>query len=380
MKKKQRDDFSFKYRPRSVDDIKKRANQTGGRFDVPVKPGFDMWRPKDGENVVRILPATWDPYDHYGLEVHEHRFIGADNSNYICLNKMKDKPCPACEEYKELKDAGEDEDAKKIGEVKRVWYYIIDRDDRKARPQIWDVSWTQDRDIAGLTYNERTGRHLLIENPDDGFDLIINKKGKGLKTKYTFAIERESSPISEDPKEQKSILRFISDNPLPDVMRYDSAEYIEKQLSGTSKHRDEDLDDDDDDRPKRKRRRRDEDEDETPRRRARRRDDEDEDDEDETPRRKRRARDDDDDDDDDVVTKRKRRSHASNDDGWDEDEDDDDETPRTRRKARDADDDDDRPKRKRRRRDEDEDEDERPKKRNKRRVVDEDDDDEDDDD
>jgi hypothetical protein len=377
--KRRRDDddgFKFKYKKRTAEQVKKRANQTGGRFDVPIKAGFDMWRPKDGENVIRILPATWPDPEHYGLDVFEHRFIGADNSNYLCLNKMRGKPCPACDEAKELKDAGEDEDSKAVGVQKRVWVYVIDRDDKKPVPQIWDMSWAQDRDISQLTTNERTGNVLLIDNPDDGFDVIVNKKGKGLKTKYVFAIERESSPISDDPDEQKDILRFISENPIPDVLRFEKQEYLEKQLSGTSKHKDKDLDDDDDDDddvPKRKRRSRDDDDDDDAPKRKRRSRDDDDDEEDETPRR-RRVREDEEDDDDEPPKKRRRSRN---------DEDDEDETPSRRRRSRDDDDDDDddepAPKKKKRGRDDDDDDDDdEPAPKKKRRARDPDDDDDDD--
>src|SRR4051812_42334164 len=101
----------FKYKKRTADDVKKRAEQSGGRFDSPLIGGVDFFRPKNGENVVRILPATWDEHEHYGLDVWMHRFIGADNSNYLCLNKMQGKRCPACEEHKLAKDAGEEEEA-----------------------------------------------------------------------------------------------------------------------------------------------------------------------------------------------------------------------------------------------------------------------------
>lgn len=396
----------FKYHKRSADDVKKRADQRGGNFDSPVKSGIDMWRPAAGENVIRILPATWDDYEHYGYDVYMHRFIGSDSSNYICLNKMKGKHCPACAEQKAAKDGGEDEEAKQLAYAKRCWVWIIDRNDKTETPQVWDMSWSQDRDISGLTYF-KSGKVLLIDHPDDGYDVIVKKTGSGLKTKYAFNIERDSSPISDDEEKQEEILAYITENPIPSVLNFFSADHIAKKLEGTTEDRDDELDDDEDETPRKKKagkrsRDEDDDEDERPSKKKKRKpadDDDDDEDEDDTPKRRKKPADDDEDQDD---TPRRRRKPADDDDDEDEDEtpkkkkkrpveddDDEDEDERPKKKKRKpADDDDDEdeddepaPKKKKRKPveddDDDEDEDERPKKKKKRKPVEEDEDDDD---
>src|SRR6202012_5512454 len=95
---------SFQYKPRTVDQIKGRANRKTSMFDSIFKPGFDSYRPKTGDNLFRYLPPTWDDSDHYGYTVHVHRNVGANNSTYLCLRKMLNKPCPVCEAAKEAKD------------------------------------------------------------------------------------------------------------------------------------------------------------------------------------------------------------------------------------------------------------------------------------
>jgi hypothetical protein len=363
----------FKYKKRTAESVKKRADQSGGNFDSPVKSGFDMWRPKSGENVIRILPPTWDDFDHYGYDVFMHRFIGSDSSNYICANKMKGKHCPACAEAKSAKDGGEDDEAKALAFQKRCWVWIIDRDDKSETPQIWDMSWAQDRDIAGLSHF-KSGKVLLIDHPDDGYDIIVKKTGSGLKTKYHFNIERDASPISDDDDKQEEILNFIQENPIPTTLNFFSAEHIEKKLAGTTEEKDRDLDDDEDeDKPRKKRagkRDADEDEDEAPKKKKKRPADEDEDeDEDETPRRRRKS--DDDEDEDDAPKRKKKRVDP------DEDEDEDERPKKKRKPDPDEDEDEERPKKKKKRPvEDDEDEDERPKK--KKRPAEDDDEDEDD--
>src|ERR1700693_6132381 len=86
----------FSYTPRDPDKVKERAEQTGSRFDSPFIDRFDTFRPKVGDNLIRILPPTWDDHDHYGFDIWVHSYIGPDNGTYLCLNKMQNKPCPIC--------------------------------------------------------------------------------------------------------------------------------------------------------------------------------------------------------------------------------------------------------------------------------------------
>jgi hypothetical protein len=337
-KKERGSKSTFKYKSRGADDVKKRAEQSGGRFDSPFKSGFDVFRPKVGENLIRILPATWEDHDHYGLDVWMHRFIGGDNSNYLCLNKMNGKRCPACDEAKAAKAAGEDDEAKALQPVKRTLVWVLDRDDDSNTPLLWDMSWTQDRDIAALCYVKRTGKVLLLDHPDDGYDLTVKKTGQGLKTRYQFIVDREPSSIADSDKEQEKILEYITENPLPTVLRFDTPEHIEKALSGTAAAKDEDLDD------------------EKPRRGKRDRDDEDE--EEEKPRSRRRAE-----PEDEEEEKPRSRRRA------DPDEEEEEEKPRSRRRADPEEEEEEEKPRSRRRADPDEEEEEKPRGRARREEA-----------
>src|SRR3990172_4153390 len=118
----------FVYRPPDPEDVKKRADRSGGRFDSPIKDGFDTWRPKVGDNCIRVLPPTWDNHSHYAFETWVHKYIGPDSSTYLCPAKMLQKNCPICKMAQECKDAGEEDDYKKL-RVTTVYYcWIIDRD------------------------------------------------------------------------------------------------------------------------------------------------------------------------------------------------------------------------------------------------------------
>lgn len=361
----------FNYTPPSADSIKKRATQRGGRFETIFKQGFDSWWPQDGDNQIRILPPL-PGEEHYAYEVWVHRFVGSDESTYLCPRKNKSpktgqpmgKPCPICDAVKAMKAEGDAEDAKKIDATQQFVCWMIDRDADEPMAQLWAMSWTQDKELAALQYNSRTGKTLLIAHPEEGFDVQIKKSGKGIKTKYQLAIDREETPIDEDDAVVAELAEYCRENPIPSTLKFYDADYLEGIVSGTAENEDEDLDDK---KSKKGRRARDEDE-ET----------EDEEDEDEKPRRGRRSRDeeeteDEEDEDEEKprrggIKRRKMRKPAEDEDESEDDgetqDDDEDEKPRRGkyRRSRDEDteeeEDEEKPRSRRRSKPSDEEEDE----------------------
>lgn len=248
----------FKYHPRSSDDVRKRAEQQGGQFDSIFREGVDKWRPKDGENVIRILPPTWEEHDHYGYDIWVHSFVGPDKQTYLCPQKMSNESCPICKAARDAKAAGEEEDAKQLSARRQVAVWIIDRDDDTPTPKLFTMSWSMDRDIATLCHDKKRGKVLLIDHPDEGYDISFTRTGKGLNTRYIgMAVDREASPIAADEAEQERILEFIQENPIPDLLNFFDADYLEKVIEGGADERDEDLDseDEDEEAPRKKSRR-----------------------------------------------------------------------------------------------------------------------------
>lgn len=239
---------SFVYKPRDEKTIKERATRKSSRFDSIFKQGYDSFRPHQGDNLIRYMPPTWDDADHYGYTAHVHRNIGPDNATYLCLRKMKNKPCPCCEAYKEAKDAGESEEAAALATGERIISWILDRDaDDPEKPILYDTSWTQDRDITSLCVNERSGEVLMIDHPDKGFDVSFKRSGTGLRTKYYgYAIAREDSPLHDSEKVQDEILEYVKENPVPDTLNFYDYDYLAGVLSGKVAEKDEVLDKDED--------------------------------------------------------------------------------------------------------------------------------------
>jgi hypothetical protein len=236
----------FVYHKRDPEAVRKRAARQGARYDSPFKDTYDQFRPRMGNNDIRICPPTWEGAEHWGLVIWVHKRIGPDNGTYLCPFKMKGKKCPICDAAREARDAGEAEEAQQLEAKENIVMWVLDREgDDPLLPMLYMISWTADRDITALCEDKRTGKILFIDHPDDGYDLYFKRSGQGLKTRYTaHSIDRHSSPICDDPAEQEEVLTYINENPLPTTLKYFDFNYLEKQLSGGAADNEEEEEED----------------------------------------------------------------------------------------------------------------------------------------
>lgn len=365
---------AFKYRgnERTAEDVSKASKTSSSSFDSFLSQGVTNYKPRTGENNIRILPLTWEDTDTWGKDwailIHIHYSVGAEKSAYLCLEKMKNEECPVCAAHAEAED---EEEKRELRAGKAALCYVIDRDNEKAGPQVWRMPLSVYRDIQTRSLDKRTKEVIRIDDPDEGYDISFTKTGEGLQTKYTgIEVARDPSPISDNEKRQARWLDTIVNATLPELLVFYDAEHIEKVLSGKStKKRGDDIEDDDD-------------EDEKPRRskgkaKPKRRDDDDDEEEADDE-----AEESDDDEEDEKPTRKSSKSKRRDDDDDDEDEsdseeesddEDEDEAPRRKRgKARDDDDEEEA--------EEDDDEDEKPRSKRKPSKSDDDDEEESDDD
>lgn len=374
----------FKYKERTAADVAARVNQSGSMYDSYTNTKFATFRAKEGKHTVRIMPPTWSDEEdetwgrNWGIEVYVHGNVGPENGVYLCLNKMLRKRCPVCEKFRALTASGDTDEANAIKVGKRVVVWIVDRDDEAAGPIIWAMpAFKVEREIQALSTDE-DGGIIRVDNPDEGFDISFSRQGAKLNTNYVgVRIARSESPLADDAEQQEEWLKFITENPLPSVLHYYDAAYIDNVLNGQQPEEDE-LDkpakkraaivdeDDDTPAPKKKKTVVEEDEDEIPQLKKRAAVVED-DDEPEPPKKKRPAVEDDDEpapakkkrpvlEDDEAEPAPKKKRPVVEDDA-------DDLTPPKKRAPVVEDDEDDRPKKKRAVVEEEEEDDEPPKKK-----------------
>ena len=184
-----------------------------------------FWKPKLGQNKVRVLPPWTKEGVHAGTfwrEVAQHWNVSEDMKGPIlCPNKTPDvkDACPICEFIAELradkKNVAKQELAKEI-RAKTAWFLnIVDLNDpvysvsdvaeaKTARPdsepgfaagdlkvQVFAAGPTVFNNIVTIISENR----LDITLPENGHNLTITKSGKGLNTEYNVTVMITPSPL-----------------------------------------------------------------------------------------------------------------------------------------------------------------------------------------
>lgn len=252
------------YRGRTKDQVRSSAEESGGAFDSYIKSGIDTFTPKDGSNRIRICPPTWKGYKDFAFDVWVHYRVGPDEQSYLCLSKMKGKPCPLCEERMKASKRGEDKDyiSSLQPKIRKAVWVINRKSSDGEQPELWTMPPGVHREINELSIDEETGECIFVEDPMEGFDIKFKKQGKGIRTNYSgLQIERNSTPLTSDEDLLEEWKDFLVKHPIPDCLRYYSYEHIANVFGGKVS-----TSEDENDRPKRSKRPKYEDEDDRPKR------------------------------------------------------------------------------------------------------------------
>ncbi len=233
--------FVYQDRP---DELLKKRMETGGFSGGGVfLQGFNIFKPavpttKDARmtNKIRILPPTWDNPLHYGYEVWVHYNIGDDKnkSAFVCNKLMGRGECPVCEQIALHKSDKEYVD--KIKAVRKVVVWLIDRAEEAAGPKLWAMSVTLDRKLAFQANDEDSGRVLKIDHQEKGYDVAFDTV-KGAKEGIAFTydgekISRTDKPIFADADKMSTVLDFISEHPIPDVLNFKDYDFVKGVFEG----------------------------------------------------------------------------------------------------------------------------------------------------
>lgn len=248
---KESEQRGFRYQRRSREDVQSRANAKGGGYDSFLKAEFKRFKPREGKNLIRILPPTWEKAKHYGYDLWINYGLGVDEQSYLSLSKMRDEPDPIADARKEAERDGDRDLAKALLPRQRILMWVIDRNAEDEGPQLWDAPFTVDKSIATLSFDEDTKEVQFIDDPKDGCDVRFYKEGTGLNTKYPAEKMKIMKPslLHDDEKLEDEWLSFIEDNPLPSTLEFFDYDHINSVFGGQARvNRDGDDKDDRNDR------------------------------------------------------------------------------------------------------------------------------------
>lgn len=229
----------FQYRERSQEQWRKERNRSTGDYDKAYKDEFTVFKAREGDNRIRVLPPTFKEAEHFAIVIWLHSNIGPDNQTYLCHSKLEamggEGKCPICDEYALARRSGDDDYAKEIKPYSKMLAWIIDRNDPDKGPQLWAIPATVHRDILGNSEDPDTKEILVIDHHEHGYDIVFKREGSGLKTKYpNVRPSPRSTPLSDDARTQNEWLDFIMANPLDTVLNFYDTEYISGVFSGST--------------------------------------------------------------------------------------------------------------------------------------------------
>lgn len=205
-----------------MDKIQKKMAELGtGKF----------FKPKEGKNQVRILPP-WNDEGLFFLEATAHYGLKKEGRDIPipCSGKAD---CPICQFIRKMEKGGKEDTklAKRLASRTKFYVNILDRKSEKV--SIWGFS----RKILGGLLNRMDDEDFGdITDPDEGFDVIIEREGTGMKTSYDVRVKPKSSSVDLDELElldlEKEVSRDLSEDEIEDLIEENFGEEGKRRPKG----------------------------------------------------------------------------------------------------------------------------------------------------
>lgn len=168
----------------------------------------NFFKAKAGNNRIRILPQSSEAQEKHGrfvpyIKTYAHFGVGLENKSVVCPIKSGVRAsCPICKSAARLP-----EDArKKIAAKQRYRFVIWDYDNPDKGLQIWEIGYTVKDQLD--TMRDLNGEFTDFEN---GYDLVVNRTGENLQSKYNCQADRNNTPLS------KAIIDWATTNGIPEL-------------------------------------------------------------------------------------------------------------------------------------------------------------------
>ena len=165
-----------------------------------IESDLPQFRPRDGENFIRIVPPLEDDdlSGAWGVDLICHYIEGfgwvlspksLDQSNYDPIDDL----------IRELRKIDPDLESM-VRTSRKTIMHILDfnQNEQDGDLKLWAAPPTLVEDFVKASKDKRSGRMHSLENAESGFPLSFEKSGTGLQTRYTMVqLERDPFPIEE---------------------------------------------------------------------------------------------------------------------------------------------------------------------------------------
>jgi len=152
---------------------------------------------KPGTNIIRMMPPLVGMTEPW-VTIYQHfvKVPGGKQVVFNCPRRTENKRCPACEKADRLKATGnpaDEEAARQYYAGARNISFAINREDQDSGIQLMPFGTTVKKRLRH--FREKLGKDFT--NLENGFDLVIERMGEGLKTEYQCDLG-EQGPVLGD--------------------------------------------------------------------------------------------------------------------------------------------------------------------------------------
>lgn len=179
-----------------LDKAKAKAAKSSGNRNRAVKPA-------EGKSYWRILPGGWNKEEpEMFYQAHGQHFIKKDGkvkAVVSCPDKTYDCDCELCTMINDAIDAlpatATDREKEKFTSMRASQRFLVNAIDRKNdKVVVLELG-------VGLFNSliESLGEYDELLDPSEGQDIVINREGKGVDTKYTMTVRpaNKSNPVTK---------------------------------------------------------------------------------------------------------------------------------------------------------------------------------------
>lgn len=177
-----------------------------------------FWRPDNGANRIRVLPG-WNGATVPFVEFRQHfvrNLDGEEKGKFFPCPKMAGKFCPLCGYVVELKKCGveaAEEVANGLRAGRTFLYNVVVRSKEAEGIQVYSAPFGIHETI--LTYYTDPEWPMFLDL-HRGLDVVVNKTGNGLATKYSLTLSPNPSLAS---RTSKDVVGWWEEN-APDLSRF----------------------------------------------------------------------------------------------------------------------------------------------------------------
>jgi hypothetical protein len=215
-------------------DMDKLRNKLNSLQNQSKREDF-LWKPKSGENVIRVVPYKYQDGNYPFIELLFHYNIGG--KTYLSPASFG-KPDPFLEFSKKLKESGDKDSytlSKKLEPKSRTFAPILDRKNEMGGVKFWGFGKTVYQDLITTMLNEDFGD---ITDPQKGHDIkVFFRTAEEAKKQFpetTIQVRPQQTPLATDAAVVKKIGETMKDiTELYRLASYDELkEILEKWLEG----------------------------------------------------------------------------------------------------------------------------------------------------